>query len=925
MSNKINGFDWKSSNHSTIIENNDEYVKERNWQVDCRKQLQNEQLGVINAPTGSGKSIVIASTAWKKAINNNKKVIICVPETLIASSFGKNIKVKLTDGTKIDWNPKTNLCNQKGIKTIQELVSFLSTKGNNDINERIVICCRQTLVMCWEKFRNEKFWNNLILVVDEAHHVQHNSNRIGEVVEKLSHKNDIVLVTATFFRGDKQQILSDELESKFSKYSLPLDVWINQMKYFKNFSYDFVFGSNTAKTTSYLSSVRNCIDSLFSSDHKKIIIYIPNRMNKMKTDCKKNEVRSIVKMLAGKFGAKKIKTNDHGIIELINEKEEKYKVLDLVSEENRHARKDYFSGVIGGVNINNDKNALDCIISLNMFKEGCDWEYANGMIITGIKESVADLIQMVGRVIRDKKGKPTAKIMHIMPLMLDDEIENKLNTYFKLIAVNMLMENAMNPVSEIKDSPLNVDRKERNEKVESALSKLDENRKISLLNNVFKYIFSKYDAKDDSVNVIGKIKKCVVEFFGVNKITKSEIEEISCEIFSILSRRALKMKNENVSNIDWDMIEKCKNPSGFIQHYISSLVDKDSLNLLREKMNSGESEENKMAEKICDYYKKNGSIPSVGSKIGRCISYIRKKIRQGVSPYESTVKMFNKAGIWKEVSSLNIHEIRENEMARQVCLYYRKHGHIPLFKLKLGKWIGGLRFKIKKGGSPYESTIEILKNDGILEEVTCINMHEIKENEMAEKICAYHKKHGHIPLTSSKLGGWINGVRKKIRDGRSPYESTAKILKKAGILEEVICLNIHEIKENEMAEEICAYYKKHGHIPSTKLKLGKWIGSLRSKIKKGGSPEKSTIKILKKAGIWEEVSCINTYEIRENKTAEKICIFYKKHGHIPSTSSPLGVCVSGLRHKIREGRSPYESTIKMFKKAGIWDLVVGKD
>ena len=717
MSNKIDGFSWKSSNHSTIIENNEEYVRERNWQVDCRKQLQNEQLAVINAPTGSGKSIVIASIAWKKAANNNKKVIICVPETLIASSFGKKIKVKLTDGTKIDWDPKTNLCNQKGIKTIEELVSFLSTKGNSDINERIVICCRQTLVMCWEKFRNEKFWNNLILVVDEAHHVQQNSNRIGEVVEKLSHKNDIVLVTATFFRGDKQQIISAELASKFSKYSLPLDVWINQMQHFKNFSYDFVFGSDTDKTTNYLSSVKNCIDSLFSSNHKKIIIYIPHRRNKMKTDCKKNEVRSIVEMLASKFSAKKIKTNDHGIIELINEKGEKYKILDLVSEENRHARKDYFSGVVDGVNINKEPNALDCIISLNMFKEGCDWEFANGMIITGVKESVTDLVQMVGRVIRDKQGKPTAKIMHIMPLMLDDEIENKLNTYFKLMAVNMLMENAMNPISEIKDSPLIIDRKERNEKVESALNKLDENKKISLLNNVFRYIFSKYDAKDDSVNVIGKIKKCVVEFFGANKITKGEIEEISCEIFSILSRRALKMKNENVSNIDWNMIEKCKNPSNFIQHYISSLVDKDSLNLLRERMNSGESEENKFAEEICAYYKKNGHIPLTTSKFGVLIFSLRRKIREGGSPYESTVEILKKAGIWEEISCLNINEVRDNKTAEEICAFYKKNGHIPLTTSKLRRWIVYLRRKIRGGGSPYESTVKMFKKAGILEKV----------------------------------------------------------------------------------------------------------------------------------------------------------------------------------------------------------------
>jgi len=919
---KINGFDWKSSNHSTIIENNDEYVKERNWQIDCRKQLQNEQLGVINAPTGSGKSIVIASIAWKKAANNNKKVIICVPETLIASSFGKNIKVKLTDGTKIDWNPKTNLCNQKGIKTIEELVSFLSTKGNSDINERIVICCRQTLVMCWEKFRNEKFWNNLILVVDEAHHVQQNSNRIGEVVEKLSHKNDIVLVTATFFRGDKQHILSDELESKFSKYSLPLDVWINQMKHFKNFSYDFVFGSDTDTTTNYLSSVKNCIDSLFSSNHKKIIIYIPHRRNKMKTDCKKNEVRSIVEMLAKKFGAKKIKTNDHGIIELINEKGEKYKVLDLVSEENRHARKDYFSGVVDGVNINKEPNALDCIISLNMFKEGCDWEFANGMIITGVKESVTDLVQMVGRVIRDKQGKPTAKIMHIMPLMLDDEIENKLNTYFKLMAVNMLMENAMNPISEIKDSPLNIDGKERNEKVESALNKLDENKKISLLNNVFRYIFSKYDVKDESVDVIGKIKKCVVEFFGVNKITKSEIEEISCEIFSILSRRALKMKNENVSNIDWDMIEKCKNPSNFIQHYISSLVDKDSLNLLRERMNSGESEENKIAEEICAFYKKNGHILLNDSKFGIWICSLRRKIKEGGSPYESTVEMFEKAGIWEEISCLNSKEIRENKIAEEICAFYKKNGDIPLTDSKFEVWIYSLRRKIREGGSPYESTVEILKKAGIWEEISCLNIHKVRQAETAEEICVFYKKNGHLPLAKSKLGSWIITLRCKIREGDSPYESTVEILKKAGIWEEISCLNIHEVRQNKAAEEICTFYKKNGHLPLADSKLGRWIHTLRKKIRKDGSPYESTVEILKKAGIWEEISCVNIYEVIQNEAAEEICTFYKKNGHLPLANSKLGKSITSWQRKMKKGVSPYESTVEILKKDGIWEEVI---
>jgi len=629
---------------------------------------------------------------------------------------------------------------------------------------------------------------------------------------------------------------------------------------------------------------------------------------------------------------KKIKTNDHGIIELINEKGEKYKVLDLVSEENRHARKDYFSGVVDGININKEPNALDCIISLNMFKEGCDWEFANGMIITGVKESVTDLVQMVGRVIRDKQGKPTAKIMHIMPLMLDDEIENKLNTYFKLMAVNMLMENAMNPISEIKDSPLNVDRKERNEKVESALSKLDENKKISLLNNVFRYIFSKYDVKDESVDVIGKIKKCVVEFFGANKITKGEIEEISCEIFSILSRRALKMKNENVSNIDWDMIEKCKNPSGFIQHYISSLVDKDSLNLLREKMNIWESEENKMAEKICAFYKKNGHIQSTDSKFGVWICSLRRKIREGGSPYESTVKMFEKAGIWEEISCLNSNEIKENKIAEEICAFYKKNGNLPSGRKesrdnsKLARWIQALRQKIREGGSSCQSTVKILKKARIWEEISCLNSKETKSNKMAEEICAYYKKNGHIPKQLSKWGLWIQSLRQKIREGCSSYQSTVKILKKARIWKEISCANIHEAIQNKIAEAICAFYKKNRNLPLVNSKLGRSIAFWQRKMKKGFPPYESTVEILKKDEIWEEVICLkNTNQIKENKTAEEICAFYKKNGNLPLANSKLGRWIVYLKNKMKKCGSPYESTVKMFKKAGIWDLIVGKD
>ena len=138
-------------------------------------------------------------------------------------------------------------------------------------------------------------------------------------------------------------------------------------------------------------------------------------------------------------------------------------------------------------------------------------------------------------------------------------------------------------------------------------------------------------------------------------------------------------------------------------------------------------------------------------------------------------------------------------------------------------------------------------------------------------------------------------------------------------------MNINEVRDNKTAEKICAFYKKNGHLPLANSKLGSRIVYLRCKIREGGSLYESTVEILKKARIWEEISCVNIYEVTQNEAAEEICAFYKKNGHIPLTTSKLRRWIVYLRRKIRGGGSPYESTVKMFKKAGILEKVVGKD
>ena len=156
-------------------------------------------------------------------------------------------------------------------------------------------------------------------------------------------------------------------------------------------SHDYVFENPLHP---YFDGIAKCVDNMFSEDIKKIIIYIPERRSIFSSSNKVDEVDQIVRVLAKKFKAR-ITRRDDGIIVLKRGNFE-YKILDLVDENNRDAKKKFFAKT----DINANPDALDCIIALKMFKEGADWQHANGMIITGVKDSLTDLVQMIGRVDR---------------------------------------------------------------------------------------------------------------------------------------------------------------------------------------------------------------------------------------------------------------------------------------------------------------------------------------------------------------------------------------------------------------------------------------------------------------------------------------------------------------------------------------------
>ena len=652
----------------------DGYKTLRKWQKKCFDKLKDESHSIINTPTGCGKSIAISSIVWEKLKNNPKlKSIIVVPQAFVSKGFlgkknpdGSTIPnfILLPNGERMEWSPFHDLAVGYDESSINGLIDWLSDRNKNkNINSKILVCCSQTFVLAFEKIskmnstERNKLIRDLLVVIDEAHHVKimeeteeniaiHNA--LGTQVKNLYHSsnrgNQIILVTATFFRGDRCQLLSQEMKPSFVRFDLPWDKWLPQMQHLKSFTYDYVFDRTI---DNYDESMDKSITHLFQQNLKKLVVYIPQRnsfFSQKGKEGKNNEVDRIIKIIAEKLDAVVEGKTKNGIIQLKLADGTHYRILDLVGEELRDAKKKFFSGY-SGEDINANRDAIDCIIALNMFGEGADWEHANGMIIVGQKDSLTDLVQRVGRVLRDSEGKPTAKVMHILPFNLnedpDDRLGDSLNNRFKALALAMLMMDVMNPELVLPKRT----REKSNEKTDkvknqSILSQLllDENELKSFNEDVTREMLTLAGNQKErdgnySCSLIKEQMPIIVRESIEDVLTEKDIfltdekyVQLGNEMYHKVCRHAVAQEyGINVAEIEWNMIENA-DPISFLLRFISQSVDGDALIRLREIIANfadlakdqliamarrGEDRpiqsKHPLGKKLCHYTNKNGS------------------------------------------------------------------------------------------------------------------------------------------------------------------------------------------------------------------------------------------------------------------------------------------------------------------------------
>lgn len=382
---------------------------------------------LVKAPPASGKSRALMFVALDKLVNQGiKKVIVAVPERSIGRSFKNTDLVKF--GFYKDWRVDLQYdltLNGGQEKKVKKVLDFLE-----DTNSDILICTHSTLRFAYQKIIDDHIFDNVIIVIDEFHHVSSNDNSVlGSALRNIIHNSSahILAMTGSYFRGDSEPILSPEDEQMFDKVTYTYYEQLDGYQYLKSFGIDYKF---------YQGRYTDALDEALNTN-KKTIIHIPSVNSSESTKDKYDEVDRIFDAI-GEVNNRNEQTGIHTIKDKHTGK--LLKVADLVNEEGREKVGEYLRQL-------NSPDDLDIIVALNMAKEGFDWPWAEQALTIGYRHSLTEIVQIIGRVTRDSSNKLHAQFTNMIeqPNAKDDDVEYAVNQILKAITASLLMEQVLAP------------------------------------------------------------------------------------------------------------------------------------------------------------------------------------------------------------------------------------------------------------------------------------------------------------------------------------------------------------------------------------------------------------------------------------------------------------------------------------------------
>ena len=382
---------------------------------------------LVKAPPASGKSRAMMFVALDKLAHQGvKKVIVAVPQQNIGRSF-KDTPLKKF-GFFADWNVPSywNLCLNAGSENSKKSIvrEFLDHPTATKL-----VCTHATLLNSLNGIDARKL-DNVFFGIDEFHHVSADEdNRLGTLIRRLLNETSahILAMTGSYFRGDAVPVMRPEDEAMFQP-TINYNYYqqLNGYKWLKSLGIGYSFFQGN-----YLTAIPDVLNT-----HKKTLIHIPHPNSK--TGAFMNKVAEIIKYIGEIVDRDynnylyKVKTADGRILT----------VGDLVedSKEQRDALQSYLQRM-------NSRDSLDILIALGTAKEGFDWEWCEHCITIGIRASLTEVVQIIGRCTRDCEGKTHAQFTNLIPCpdAAQDDVSMAVNDFLKAISASLLMEQVMAP------------------------------------------------------------------------------------------------------------------------------------------------------------------------------------------------------------------------------------------------------------------------------------------------------------------------------------------------------------------------------------------------------------------------------------------------------------------------------------------------
>lgn len=398
----------------------------------------NRQHLLVKAPPASGKSRAMMFVALDKLANQGvKKVIVAVPQQNIGRSFNDIPLSKF--GFFTDWcvAPYWNLCLAAGSENSKKSIvrEFLDHP-----TAKTLICTHATLLNALNGIEAEKL-DNVFFGIDEFHHGSADEgSRLGTFIRRLLNETSahILAMTGSYFRGDAVPVMRPEDEALFQP-TINYNYYqqLNGYRWLKSLGIGYSFFQGN-----YLSAIPDVLDTT-----KKTLIHIPHPNSKTGAFMNKHDQVAEILKCIGEVVSRdynnnlyKVKTVDGRILT----------VGDLVEDkpEQRALLQSYLHRM-------NSRNSLDILIALGTAKEGFDWEWCEHCITIGIRASLTEVVQIIGRCTRDCEGKTHAQFTNLIPCpdAAQDDVTMAVNDFLKAIAASLLMEQVMAPKWNFKTKP----------------------------------------------------------------------------------------------------------------------------------------------------------------------------------------------------------------------------------------------------------------------------------------------------------------------------------------------------------------------------------------------------------------------------------------------------------------------------------------